>query len=78
MFGSFCEGCEKRAARCAICQLPVEGMYLWCQVCSHGGHLDHVSDWFSKYKKCPVGCGHQCTPEQVFLSDVIQAKNNYF
>mmetsp|Transcript_8978 Transcript_8978/g.10564 ORF Transcript_8978/g.10564 Transcript_8978/m.10564 type:complete len:85 (+) Transcript_8978:932-1186(+) len=42
MLGSVCERCERHAARCAICQLPVEGMFLWCQVCSHGGHYTHL------------------------------------
>ena len=28
--------------------------FVWCTACSHGGHLGHIQDWFSKHKKCPV------------------------
>ena len=56
--GSMCENCERHSARCALCQLPVEGPYLWCQVCSHGGHYEHINTWFKTSKQCPVGCGH--------------------
>lgn len=27
---SFCTNCKRHQARCAICQLPVTGMYIWC------------------------------------------------
>ena len=30
----------------------------WCQTCKHGGHSDHMHDWFSKHNECPVA---QCT-----------------
>eukprot|EP01113_Clastostelium_recurvatum_P037956 TRINITY_DN5607_c0_g1_i1.p1 TRINITY_DN5607_c0_g1~~TRINITY_DN5607_c0_g1_i1.p1 ORF type:complete len:829 (-),score=148.05 TRINITY_DN5607_c0_g1_i1:31-2517(-) len=59
--GWACERCRKRVGVCAICRLPVKGMYVWCQLCGHGGHLSHVHEWFSNNKACPAGCSHLCT-----------------
>jgi len=39
----------------------VKGLFVWCQVCGHGGHLQHMQDWLKKNRKCPAGCGHECT-----------------
>ena len=47
-------------ARCSVCQLPVRGVYVWCQGCGHGGHVNHMRAWFSQSTECPTGCGHQC------------------
>ncbi|XP_071480609.1 GATOR2 complex protein WDR24-like [Diadema antillarum] len=45
---------------CSICHLPVKGLYAWCQGCSHGGHINHMREWFKTSRFCPTGCGHQC------------------
>ena len=45
---------------CVVCQLPVRGLYVWCQGCGHGGHETHLREWFEKYVECPTGCGHRC------------------
>lgn len=42
-------------------QLPVRGLYVWCPVCSHGGHLEHLADWFAHEDVCPTGCSHRCS-----------------
>lgn len=52
--------CKQVLARCSVCQLPVEGRYIWCQTCNHGGHQTHMANWFQFSKFCPAGCGHQC------------------
>lgn len=44
---------------CVICRQPVRSAILWCW-CGHGGHIDHMLEWFSKHAHCPGGCGHQC------------------
>lgn len=31
-----------------------------CPGCSHGGHLEHMRDWFATHRHCPTGCGHVC------------------
>lgn len=46
---------------CTICQVPVRRrLYVWCQGCGHGGHIDCMKDWFKDYVFCPSGCGHVC------------------
>lgn len=45
---------------CALCHLPVKGHYIWCQGCCHGGHYNHLTQWFLNHKECPTGCGHLC------------------
>lgn len=58
--GWFCDRCKAVPAPCAICHEVVRGLFVWCQGCAHGGHLQHVSAWFSKQRLCPAGCGHVC------------------
>ena len=48
------------AFRCAICDTAVRGLFIYCAVCKHGGHLRHMVNWFSKNSFCPTGCGCQC------------------
>jgi len=36
-------------------------LLIWCQICGHGGHFDHMTKWFQQGKKCLVAnCSHQC------------------
>ena len=58
-----CKKCHFSANLCSICHEPVQGLYVWCQGCGHGGHIDHISDWLTENKKCPSGCGHKCEYE---------------
>lgn len=58
--GWYCTSCRKHTNCCSICQLPVRGLYVWCQGCSHGGHLQHIQEWMKKSPQCPTGCGHYC------------------
>ncbi|XP_033106164.1 GATOR complex protein WDR24-like [Anneissia japonica] len=58
--GWACRHCNHQTNTCSICHLPVKGLYAWCQGCSHGGHLSHISDWLKDNKTCPTGCGHMC------------------
>ncbi len=32
----------------------IEMKYLWCTKCRHGGHLEHIKDWFVDLNICPV------------------------
>ncbi|XKL63054.1 hypothetical protein PGB90_005418 [Kerria lacca] len=35
--------------------------FTWCQTCRHGGHADHLLDWFKEHLECPVtGCVCHC------------------
>ncbi|OQV16163.1 WD repeat-containing protein 24 [Hypsibius exemplaris] len=57
----YCTNCKKLTNCCSICQLPVRGLYVWCQGCQHGGHLEHMEQWFRHSLQCPTGsCGHYC------------------
>ncbi|RKP14630.1 WD40-repeat-containing domain protein [Piptocephalis cylindrospora] len=58
-----CERCRKLLNPCSICHQTVKGLYVWCQGCSHGGHLEHMHHWFNQagQQECPTGCGHKCT-----------------
>lgn len=35
---------------------------IWCQACKHGGHANHITEWFSKNSVCPVTeCRCKCS-----------------
>jgi hypothetical protein len=60
---SYCQKCNKGSGLCVVCNLPVRGLFRWCQICSHGGHNDCLSKWFRQSPCCASGCGHNCTSE---------------
>ncbi|EFA82384.1 hypothetical protein PPL_04809 [Heterostelium album PN500] len=36
--------------------------FTWCQSCRHGGHAQHISDWFKDHNECPVtDCNCTCS-----------------
>ncbi|KAF2358240.1 WD repeat protein mio zinc-ribbon like domain [Trinorchestia longiramus] len=40
---------------------PFPNWFTWCQTCKHGGHANHVMNWFSEHDECPVtGCTCPC------------------
>ncbi|CAO3626457.1 unnamed protein product [Cunninghamella blakesleeana] len=55
-----CDKCHRLLNSCSICHQTVKGLYVWCQGCNHGGHIEHMKEWFSKEKQCPTGCSHNC------------------
>jgi len=57
--GWFCQNC-KQSKLCAICHQIVKGHYAWCYVCGHGGHREHMANWFKYNSQCPIGCSHIC------------------
>ncbi|KAJ2368564.1 SEA (Seh1-associated) complex subunit, partial [Coemansia sp. RSA 2607] len=59
-----CVECQRKANSCVVCEQPTDGRFIWCQGCGHGGHAEHISDWFGvrKQQMCPSGCGHACQP----------------
>ena len=60
-----CPKCNTYLFRCAISDVPVRGVFTFCHICGHGGHLHHMTKWFENHKVCPTGCGCECVP-QVF------------
>lgn len=55
-----CRKCTCATATCSLCHRIVQGLYVWCQGCAHGGHLHHIMQWMANNKSCPAGCGHLC------------------
>ena len=54
--------------KCSICEITVRGLSLFCLSCGHGGHVQHMTNWFKLYADCPAGCGCHCkiaTPEML-------------
>ncbi|GAM28329.1 hypothetical protein SAMD00019534_115050 [Acytostelium subglobosum LB1] len=62
-----CDKCGSVPGECSVCRLPVKGSFVWCQGCGHGGHLEHIKQWFdSNHENCPTGsCTHICRPRLV-------------
>jgi hypothetical protein len=47
-----------------IMRRDLEMWFLWCQKCKHGGHAQHILEWFVKdgHQECPVSdCECHCT-----------------
>ncbi|KAJ1772303.1 SEA (Seh1-associated) complex subunit [Coemansia sp. RSA 1843] len=61
---SLCTVCKRKSNSCVVCQEPVTSRFIWCQGCGHGGHANHMAEWFDEMKQgdCPSGCGHICQP----------------
>lgn len=57
----YCQKCNQSVGLCVLCQRPVQGLFLWCQVCGHGGHRPCLRLWFEREASCASGCGHSCT-----------------
>ena len=72
-----CHNCAKPLPRCAVCMVPlgypnhflqgeerifdIEKWFVWCQTCGHGGHANHIKQWFQSHNECPVkGCTCKC------------------
>ncbi|KAJ1301438.1 hypothetical protein OPQ81_008696 [Rhizoctonia solani] len=43
---AFCAKCKQFASKCAICRLPVKGLYFMCLECSHGGHQECYRSYY--------------------------------
>ena len=39
---------------CGICNRRIEGLKWICQKCNHGGHINHLRDWFRSNTYCPT------------------------
>ncbi|KAJ2804674.1 hypothetical protein H4R20_002414, partial [Coemansia guatemalensis] len=61
---TLCSECDTMANSCVICEMPVKGRFIWCKGCGHGGHAEHMKEWFDGMLQelCPAGCGHCCLP----------------
>ncbi|KAL7493275.1 hypothetical protein ACHAWT_004835 [Skeletonema menzelii] len=64
-----CQKCKDYAFQCSICCHAVRGACLWCPMCSHGGHAEHMMSWFENHQMCPTGCGCDCIVGKLRQSD---------
>jgi len=55
-----CSRCKRYGFSCAICHVAVKGLSVFCVACGHGGHSNHMKQWFSTNKECPTGCRCKC------------------
>ncbi|KAF9918612.1 hypothetical protein BX616_007350 [Lobosporangium transversale] len=59
-----CDFCKmtRVGIKCTICHISVRGRTSVCLKCAHGGHTDHLWEWFVQEKNqvCPTGCGCEC------------------
>lgn len=45
---------------------PLHDWFSWCQSCRHGGHLEHMNQWFDQHDECPVtGCTCHCDAKDI-------------
>jgi len=44
---------EREDEVCDVCQIKIRGLHLICLKCSHGGHIDHIVEWFKINQYCP-------------------------
>lgn len=58
---SKCKKCNAHMMYCSICELPVNGLSIYCIACGHGGHYDHLFEWFKSNEDCPCACGCRCS-----------------
>ncbi|KAG9399817.1 GATOR complex protein wdr59 [Aphanomyces cochlioides] len=56
----FCGHCKDFSIKCSVCELVVRGQSIFCMNCGHGGHTNHLVDWFATENACPTGCGCWC------------------
>lgn len=45
---------------CSICKVKVSGFARFCVKCFHGGHEDHVVEWFKMHRSCPRCVSCEC------------------
>ena len=57
---SWCSSCKDYALTCSLCQMAIRGAGYFCTFCGHGGHTDHMREWFEQTVECASGCGCRC------------------
>ncbi|KAM0726260.1 GATOR2 complex protein MIOS-B [Formica fusca] len=53
--GSRSEECDSRLTE-------FNSWFTWCLTCKHGGHSEHIAQWFRQHTECPVtSCNCRCS-----------------
>ncbi|GAA5987643.1 hypothetical protein JCM11641_001178 [Rhodosporidiobolus odoratus] len=66
----YCSKCSAQVAKCCICHLAVESLYVFCATCGHGAHADCLDSFASSIAttlassqpQTPVDLSHPSTP----------------
>ncbi|XP_050443841.1 GATOR complex protein WDR59 [Adelges cooleyi] len=59
----YCSRCQRFNLKCSICNSTVRGAAHVCLVCGHGGHANHLVEWFNTETTCAANCGCCCIYE---------------
>ena len=60
--------------KCVVCYTPLSnsnGPFLVCPICSHGGHKDHIEQWFTSKTVCP-----SCSSDVISSNFLILEEKN--
>src|SRR4051812_24546656 len=53
------------ATVCTVCDHEVKGLFSQCNSCGHGGHYQHLEEWFKNFGICAFpGCLHVCVQQE--------------
>lgn len=63
----FCLQCQQYNLKCSLCNSTVRGVAHVCLKCGHGGHANHLIEWFSQESLCAVNCGCCCLFETMSI-----------
>lgn len=63
----YCIQCQRFSLKCSLCNSTVRGASHVCLKCGHGGHANHLIEWFSKETLCAVNCGCCCLFETMSI-----------
>lgn len=67
MKDGFCVQCQQFSLKCSLCYSTVRGAALVCLKCGHGGHANHLIEWFSVETLCALNCGCCCLFETMSI-----------
>lgn len=61
------------ATVCTVCDYEVKGLFSQCNDCGHGGHFEHLHEWFKTFGICAFpGCLHVCVEADKTNDSIIQ------
>lgn len=63
----YCRQCKWFNLKCSLCNSTVRGAAHVCLKCGHGGHANHLFEWFSSESTCAVNCGCCCLFETMSI-----------
>lgn len=72
LINGFCHQCQLFNLKCSLCSSTVRGAAHVCLKCGHGGHANHLIDWFSNETFCAVRCGCCCLFETMSILHIKQ------